>query len=332
MKHIVFERYGPPARVVKCVETEDPSAPGDWEVAVDISATAINPSDISMLRGQYGVLPPRLPATIGLEASGRVTSVGSSVKDLSVGDRVIVVANDNWQQRRKVQYSLVHKIPDELDDLQAAMVKTNSICAYMMLTTAEDVEPGDFIIQSAPLSAVGRMVIGMAKALGYRTVNIVRRPDAVKEVLDLGGDIALTDGEDIGARVAKATHDAPILLGLDAVAGETTGRIADCLDTGASLISYGMLSGEPIQLRPDHTIFKDIRLKGFWLSKILNRMSQKKRSDLFSDCLDLMVKHGLRNEVGKTFPLEDISAAIEYAEAPERRGKVLLLPNGPIAA
>lgn len=332
MKHVVFDRFGPPARVVKCVDTEDPGAPGEWEVAVDISAAAVNPSDISMLRGQYGTLPSRLPATIGLEASGRVASVGSSVTNLSVGDRVIVVANDNWQQRRNVQFSLVHKVPDELDDLQAAMVKTNSACAYMMLKRAEDIEPDDFIVQSAPLSAVGRMVIGMAKAMGYRTVNIVRRPEAVNEVLDLGGDIALVDGEDIGERVRKATNDAPILLGLDAVAGQTTGRLADCLDTGASLISYGMLSGEPVQLRPDHTIFKDIRLEGFWLSKVLNRMSQKDRKALFDDCLDLMVQHGLRNEVGKTFPLEDISSAIEYSETPERRGKVLLLPNGPIAA
>lgn len=150
MKQVEFERYGPPARVVKCVDVAEPEAPTSWDVAVDIKAAAVNPADISVLRGQYGMLPPRLPAMLGQEASGVITAVGDEVKDLVVGDRVIMVANENWRQRRTVRSTLVHKVPDEIDDLQAAMVKTNSLCAFVMLRDIEELQEGDYIIQSAP--------------------------------------------------------------------------------------------------------------------------------------------------------------------------------------
>lgn len=330
MKQVIFDRFGAPSRVVKCIEVPAPPAPNAWEVTVKIMAAAVNPSDLSVLRGQYGTLPARLPASIGLEAAGTITAVGESVQGFGVGDRVIIVANDNWRQHRNVVASLVHRVPEGLDDLQAAMIKTNSLCAYKMLRGSDDLQAGDFVIQSAPLSAVGRMVIGMAKAMGLHTVNIVRRQEAIDEVLALGGDIAIVDGEDLGQRVSHATGDAPIMLGLDAVAGEMPARIADCLEVGATLVSYGMLSGEAITLRPDHTIFKDIRMRGFWLSKVLGRMPQTEREALFTECLEVMMKHGLRNEVGKTFRLDQVSEAIEFAEAADRRGKVILLPNGPV--
>lgn len=332
MKQVIFDRYGPPARVVKCVEAPPPPPPSAWEVTVHITAAAINPSDISVLRGQYGTLPSRLPAGIGLEAAGIITAIGDAVTEYAKGDRVIVVANDNWRQSRNVAASLVHPTPPGLDDLQAAMVKTNSLCAYAMLKDGTGLGPGDYVIQSAPLSAVGRMVIGMAKAMGLRTVNIVRRPEAAAQVRALGGDVAPVDGEDLGARVARATGNAPIMLGFDGVAGEATSRMADCMEVGGTIVSYGMLSGEPIVLRPDHTIFRDIRLKGFWLSKVLGRVPQKERRSLLSGCLDLMIANGLANEVDRTFPLDRISEAIDYVEGGARRGKVMLLPNGPIGS
>lgn len=328
MKQVLFERYGSPARVVQCATVADPPAPNPWEVSVDIRAAAVNPSDLSVLRGQYGMLPPRLPATAGLEASGVITAVGDQVSDVSVGDRVILIANNNWCQRRTIRSNMVFKTPDELDDLQAAMVKTNSLCAYLMLRDIVDLQPGDYIIQTAPLGVVGRMIIGMARARGLHTVNIARSAETAEAVRALGGDVVVIDGEDMPRKVQEATGRAPILLGLDAVAGDVTARLADCLADGAALINYGMLSAESCQIRPDQTIFRDIRLRGFWLAKILNRMTQVQRVEAFAGCLDLMVGQGLRNQIDRTYSLDQIAEAIERAESAERRGKVMLLPNG----
>jgi len=273
------------------------------------------------------MLPARFPSLIGLDAAARITAVGSSVTDLAVGDRVFVLANENWRQQRNLTQKLVVKMPDEIDDLQISMVKTNGLCCLLMLRAAE-VEEGDYVIQSAPLSSVGRLNIGIAKALGYRTVNIVRRKEAIAEVQSIGGDIALLDGEDLPERVAEATDGVPIPLGLDCVAGDVVTRMADCMDYGGTIVNYGMLSGEPCILRADQTIFKELTLQGFWLAKRLNRMTHNDRVKLVKDCVDLMIKHDLSNEVGKTFSLTDVAEALDYAENPDRSGKVIFLPNG----
>ncbi|MEM7041257.1 MAG: zinc-dependent alcohol dehydrogenase family protein [Pseudomonadota bacterium] len=328
MKQIRYSRFGPPSRVAECVDVPEPGEPSAWEVAVDVAATCINPSDISMLRGQYGTLPSRFPATLGLEASGVVTACGASVSGFEPGDKVIVVANDNWVQRRNVAATVLFKAPDDMDLPQLAMVKVNSLCAHIMLERITELEPGDFIIQSAPLSAVGRMVIGFAKARGVKTINIVRRDEAIAEVKALGGDVTFLDGEDLAPRVLEAVAGGSVRLALDAVAGDLSVRLADCLDEGGIVLNYGMLSGQPCQLRPDQTIFKNIRLQGFWLSKLLFRMTQSDRTAAISETLEIMRRHGLENGVARTFPLRDIATALDFAESAERRGKVMLYPNG----
>jgi NADPH:quinone reductase-like Zn-dependent oxidoreductase len=328
LKQIRYERFGAPSRVAACVDVPPPGEPSAWEVAVDIAATCINPSDISMLRGQYGTLPARFPATLGLEASGIVAAVGASVNGFEPGDKVIVVANDNWVQRRNVPANALFKAPGDMDLNQLAMIKVNSLCAYLMLRRVTELDTGDLIIQSAPLSAVGRMVIGFAKIMGLKTVNIVRRAETIDDVKALGGDIVLLDSEDLAKRVLEASGDEPCRLALDAVGGDLTVRLADCLDRGGIVLNYGMLSGAPCQLRPDQTIFKDIRLQGFWLSKLLYRMTQNDRNAAFDETLAVVRKHKLQNQIARTFPLHQIANALDFAESPERNGKVLLYPNG----
>ncbi len=100
MKHIVFHRYGPPTLVAVCEEVARPTAPSAWEVIVQVDAFPINPADSAMILGQYGFLSPP-PSTIGMEGAGHVVEVGKSVKDLDIGDRVIILANNNWSQFRK---------------------------------------------------------------------------------------------------------------------------------------------------------------------------------------------------------------------------------------
>lgn len=69
------------------IEEIDLRAPGAGEIEVTLEAVAICHSDISYAEGAWG---GDLPAVYGHEAAGRVTSVGSGVKDLKEGDRVVV--------------------------------------------------------------------------------------------------------------------------------------------------------------------------------------------------------------------------------------------------
>ena len=172
-------------------------------------------------------------------------------------------------------------MPDDADPLQLAMLKVNPATAWMMLKDYVRLEPGDWLIQDAANSGVGKALIRLARDEGLRSVNVVRRPEPAKGLQALGADVVLVDGEDLAERVAEATKGASVRLGIDAVGGGQVTRLADCLAEGGTVVNYGLLSGEPCRIRSDQLIFKGITLTGFWLQKTLTAMARTELERLY---------------------------------------------------
>jgi trans-2-enoyl-CoA reductase len=329
MKRVEFAAFGPPHEVGDCVEAPDAGAPGPDEVVVDVLAFPINPADLLTMTGQYAIRPP-LPATLGAEAVGRIAEVGSQVRDLARGDRVIVLARDNWAQQRRVPAAAVLKVPREADLLQLAMLKVNPATALLMLRSYATLTPGDWVIQDAANSGVGINLIRLARADGIRTVNVVRRPELTPALKDQGADVVVTDGEDLAERVRSGTGGAPIRLAIDAIGGEIVMRLADCLAEGGTIVNYGLLSGRPCMLGAHHTIFKSITLTGFWLQKALTAMPREELRKLYGGLAERVRSGELAVDIEATYPIEEIKAALAHAGRQARGGKVLVTPNGPV--
>lgn len=323
MKQIQVEAFGPPSQVAKCVDGPDVGAPSAWEVIVDVSAFPLNVADLAILSGRYGTLP-KLPSIVGMEAAGVVAEVGSSVKDLQAGDHVVILGNNNWAERRKLPVAAIHKVPKAADLLQMSMLKVNPTTAYLMLTNFAELSPGDWVLQTAPLSSVGGCVIQIAKSRGLRTINVVRRAESISAVQQLGGDIAIEDGPDLAQRLRGLIRHDSLMLALDAVAGAGVERLAECLSEGGKIINYGMLSNEPCMLGAEQTIFRGISLQGFWLSKALNKFSLVERKTLFDMLAELILSEKLKMAVDSCFGMHNIAAAIQRAEQGGRSGKVVV--------
>ena len=329
MKQVQFSAFGTPHEVAGCVDVPDVGAPGAEEVVIEIEAFPINPADLLTMTGDYAVRP-QLPATLGAECVGRIAAVGSNVRHLVVGDRVINLGRDNWCQRRKVPAAQALKVPAHADVLQLAMLKVNPATALLILRNYVDLQPGDWVIQDAANSGVGTNLIRLAKADGVRTVNVVRRESLTQPLQSIGADVVVVDGDDLAARVQQATGGAPIRLAIDAIGGAMVLRLADCLAEGGTVVNYGLLSGEPCQLGAHHTIFKGITLTGFWLQKALTSMARPDLEALYADLAARVADGTLHVEVEATYPIEEIKAALAHAEREGRSGKILVLPNGPV--
>ena len=329
MKAVQISAFGVPHEVGQCVELPDPGPPGPDEVVVQVEAFPINPADLLTLEGAYAVKPP-LPATPGAEGGGRILAVGEAVRGLAPGDPVILLCRENWVQQRKTAAHNVIKVPETIDPLQRAMLKVNPATAALMLRNYVALQPGDWVIQDAANSGVGTALIRLAKASGWHTVNVVRRDDLAGPLKALGADAVLVDGEDLAERVAAATEGAPIRLGIDAVAGETSLRLSECLAEGGTLVNYGMLSGQPCMVRPDRLVFANLKLVGFWLAKHLTEAARPKVEELYAELAARAASGALSIAVEATYAIEDIKAALEHAAAGGRSGKVLVTPNGPL--
>mgnify|MGYP000271011733 FL=1 len=155
----------------------------------------------------------------------------------------------------------------------------------------------------------------------------MRREGLAEELLAKGADVVLIDGPDLAAQIAKATGNAPVVLALDPVGGETYTRLADSLGYGGTLVAYGVLSGQPASLNTGKIIFNDISLRGFWLYKWYQTADMKTKQAAFGQIIPLIAQGVLKADVDSRFTVDQITQAVSRAAAGGRNGKVLIVPK-----
>ena len=321
-KAAIYETHGNPAEVLRVVDCpwRDP-APN--EVVVKMSAAPINPADLNSIEGKYPI-KAELPATPGMEGAGVVIEVGSAVRDLAVGAQVILPHSfGTWREVAVIAADKLVAAPKEIDPIQAAMLKVNPITAWRMLHDFVSLRPGDWLIQNAANSGAGQCVIQIARVLGCRTVNVVRRAELVDELCSLGGDVVLVDGEKLRDEVAAATGRAPIRLALNAVGGDNALRVAKCLASDGTMVTYGAMSLEPLSIPNGMLIFKNLRFTGFWVNKWYDAATPAERAETFAPLFEMAKRGLLRTKVEKTYPLSEAKAAIAHASQNKRSGKIV---------
>ncbi|NRF67756.1 zinc-dependent alcohol dehydrogenase family protein [Aquincola sp. S2] len=322
-----YSERGPvPQAVIEALPFDRP-VPAPGQALVAVLAAPINPSDVLMLTGQYGMLPP-LPAVGGSEGVGRVIELGPDTKGPAVGQTVLLpVGAGTWATHVLVPAARLVPLPNDADPKQLAMLTVNPPTASLLLSDFVDLQPGDWVMQNGANSGVGSYLVQLAKLRGLKTVNIVRRESAVAGVQAQGGDVVLVDGDDLAERVKAATGGAAIKLGVDAVGGAATMRLAACLAEGATIVNYGALSGEPCSVSPRELVFRDVTLKGFWLARWFGITPQAKQMALLTELAGLIAAGKLSTPIQATYEVGQIKEAIAAAAAGERQGKILIAPT-----
>jgi NADPH:quinone reductase-like Zn-dependent oxidoreductase len=327
MKAVVFDRCGPPEEVLQVRDVPAPGDPGPGEVRVRMLASPVNPSDILYVRGEYAK-PQSMPATPGFEGVGIVEAIGSGFLARRVrGKRVSVLngATGNWQEQVVVPARQAIPVPADLPDEQAAAFFVNPASAVVMTQYVLRVPPGAWLLQSAAGSALGRMVIRLGKHYGFRTINVVRRREQAEELLRAGGDAVIcTADESAPNRVLQLTGGVGAPFALDAVGGATGTSLLQSLSPGGRMLVYGTLAGEPIQIDPRVLMVGQKRVEGFWLSQWAPRQGVLTMLGLIRRIGKLFREGIVTSEIGATFPLNDVQAAVKQAVLPGRQGKVLL--------
>src|SRR6266849_656000 len=320
MQAIQIEAFGNPAEVIKVVELPDVGAPGEGEVVIALEASPINMSDLLMISGRYGYRP-NLPSVMGTEGVGRVIAVGSGVTHLKAGDRTLIpYPSAAWAERIKADARNLRPLGAG-DVNQLAMLGINPATAYLLLTEYGTLPPGAWVIQNSANSGVGRALIGIAKSLGLKTVNVVRREDVVAELKAIGSDVVLVDGPDLGKRVAAETGQAPIALAVDGVGDTATTNLLGCLSEKGVHVFYSTISGKPSVVPATHFIFRNISMRGFWLVNWFNSATPDEITRMYDRLTPLVASGAISAPIAGTYRFSEIAEAV--AVASKNRGKVL---------
>ena len=327
MKVAQFASTGKAEDVIETIEVPNLREPENNEVLIDVLACPINPADILTIEGGYGI-KPKLPARLGAECIGKVLKTGSSVNGFKKGDIVLPLDRENWVQQKLVTSDNLILLPSNIDINQLSMLKVNPATAYLMLNKYVNLKKGDWIIQDAANSGVGQSIIRLAKIKGIKTINIVRRKDLTQELKNIGADIVLQDSANLAEEVKDLTNGADIKLAIDAIGGDIILRLGNCLADEATILNYGLLSGKNIEISAYQTVFKRLILTGFWLSPWLQKMKREEIFEMYHYLAEQISKNNLYVPIEKTYPLDQIKAAVKHSATYNRSGKIIIMPNG----
>jgi len=283
MKAIQFEQYGEPAKVLTVQESPLPQ-PGKGEVRVCIL----------FLRGHYAGVQPIFPSPVGFEGVGIVDVLGPEAERPVPGQRVAVInayTGGNWADYTVVSADYLIPVPDDLPDAQVASFLINPASAILMLRHVLAVPKGEWLLQSAAGSELGRMIIRLAKHDGIRTLNIVRRREAVGELERLGADAVIVSTEGaIDDQVRAIVGPQGVKYAIDPVVGETGTQMYQALGEEGRMLVYGSLTREPIRVGADPRFILAGRriLEVFWLGYWFRKLDETARYQLVEDVVALM--------------------------------------------
>jgi trans-2-enoyl-CoA reductase len=310
VKRVLFVNPEAPPPLAVEVREEEAPVPGPGEVVVRVLARPINPADLLILEGRH-LFRPQPPAPVGIEGVGVIEATG---------ERVAIPWGGTWSERIAVPASDLLLLPDEVSTEQGAMLSVNPFTAAGML---EGLPEGSWLVLNAATSAVGRMVLALARRRGLHAIAVSRSLRARDPLLDAGAAAVLEDGPDLTARFAQVAGG-PVQRALDAVAGEASGRMLDALAEGGRLVVYGLLSSDRVVLPAASVVFRDVQVVGFSRRRSIGALSPERRAAITRELGALVAEGVLSSAVEARYPLEQVREALAHHLRPDRWGKILL--------
>jgi len=325
MRSAIHHEFGDPAQVLALDDAPMPE-PKAGEVRIRTLLAPIHNHDLLTVRGQYGY-KPTLPAIGGSEAVGIVDALGEGVEGVSIGERVASSSGrGTWAEYFTTPAKMIVPMPDGIPDETAAQLMAMPLSALMLLDSLA-LPPGAWVVQNAANGAVGKALAMLGEARGLHVVNVVRRDDGIAELAALGIPHAVSSAQpDWMQQVRDLTGPGLAQAAIDSVGGKASGAMLSLVGNGGTLVSFGALTGEAMQLSPADLIFKQAIVKGFWGSKASQAMSTEDKRRLVGELLQRTLAGELRLPVDAIHDLADIGQAAAASLRPARAGKVLLRP------
>lgn len=316
-----------PLSTLKMITRPIPKA-GPKQVVVRVTARPINPTEFISLRnclvGGNGT------GVFGSEGCGVVHEVGEGVTAVVKGQRVATITglevfkgNGSFQEYILLDEHLVFQVPDGMSDEVAAQFVINPWTAYMMVKDLE-VPKGEYMIQSAAASTLGRQVISLAKHWGIKTINIVRRESQVEELKALGADeVIVSTQEDVVARVKEITGGKLAAGALDALSGSMTAALAASVRNKGRVFVYGVLQGTTLSVST-LDLWREVQVRGWIIYNDIMPDKEKSRA-VAAEVMPLLESGVLQVAKCERWAFEDWQQAMAKSETVGAAKKLLLV-------
>ncbi|XP_075001047.1 quinone oxidoreductase PIG3 [Calonectris borealis] len=219
--------------------------PGEGEVLVKVSASALNRADLLQRRGKYP--PPKGASDIlGLEAAGSVAGLGPGCKgQWKIGDAVMALLSGGGQAEYvTVPEGYLMPIPNDMTFIQAAAIPEAWLTAFQLLHFVGKIQKGERVLIHAGASGVGLAAIQLVRLAKAIPIATAGTQEKLKATANVGAAAGFNyKNEDFSEKALAFTQGSGVDIILDCVGGSYWEKNLNCLSTDGRWIIYGLLSG-----------------------------------------------------------------------------------------
>jgi NADPH2:quinone reductase len=317
----IHQTGGPDVLRYESVPTPEP---GVGEVRVRHEAIGVNFIDVYFRTGLYKTA---LPATIGMEAAGRITAIGEGVTGLALGDRIAYATGPvgAYATDRVISADRVVRLPDTVESEAAASLMLQGMTAHYLLHRTFPVQPGQTMLLYAAAGGVGLIMCQWAKHLGVRTIGVVSTETKAALARDHGAADTIVGFDDLPAKVGRLTGGAMVPVVYDSIGKDTFLASLDCLAPLGMMVSFGNASGPPPAVETSLLAAKG----SLFLTRpsLANYVAKREDLQATSAALFAAIASGaVRPTIGQRLPLQEAAAAHRSLEARETTGSLVLIP------
>jgi len=205
--------------------------------------------------------------------------------------------------------------------------------AWALTILSHNLKEGDWLLQTAAASSVGRFVLQLAQQYRFKTINVIRRREQESIIRKLGGDeVICTADEDLRARLRELTAGKGVERAIDCVAGELGAEVARNLAPAGTMLVYGALSShrqtDPAKFTmpvfAPQLIYRTATVRGWWLPLWLSSKPLGDVRAATSDILTMLSNGALTPPAIVRYSYKDFQKAVRLADGEAGQQKVLL--------
>jgi NADPH:quinone reductase len=315
MRAIQLEEFGG-ADAMQLVELPDPQ-PADGQVVIDVARAGVNFADTHATRDDY-LAAQELPLIPGGEVAGR-TAEGRRVAAL--------LMNGGYAEKVVVPESVLVPVPDEVSDEEAAALLLQGLTARSLLRISARLQEGESVVVQAAAGGTGSLAVQLAKRMGAgRVIGLASSQEKRELALRLGADAAVDSrAKDLEAQILEANGGQPVDVVLEMSGGDAFQACLGALAPFGRLVSYGLASRKPVELRNVDLMRTSRAVVGFWLVHLFGRPQELREG--IAELLQAVAKRELEVVIGGVYPLSEAGRAHEEIAARKTHGKLLLDPT-----
>jgi NADPH:quinone reductase len=316
MRAIQISEFGGP-EVLRQADLPIPE-PGPDQVLVEVSRAGVNFADTHQRTDSY-LSRSQLPFVPGTEVAGVRVDTGERV--------VALTGTGGYAEYATAPAVLTFPIPDGVDDAPALALVVQGLTAWHLYATSARLRPGEAVVVHAGAGGVGSLAIQLGSHFSAgRVIATASSEDKRRLCLELGADAAIDSSpQDLRERLIAANQGDQVDVVFEMTGGEVFTESLRALAPFGRLVSYGMASGEAVEVTPGELMRGSQAVVGFWLVHCLRHpeMTGEALSGLFA----LVAAGRLRPVLGATYGLAEAAQAHRDLAARRTTGKLVLNPT-----